>query len=595
VLKGIRRRLIVYYLLVIAVVVILMGVLFVWFFNYFYMQTLRENLYTQARLAAALVEEMAENNLIPEDIDKVITNLGAELGLRITLVDQKGIVLADSAENPFRMENHGDRPEILEALKDQKGEAIRYSVTLDEQMFYLAVPLRGLFSGDESGNPAIVRLALPLSAINRARSDLLFYIIGALLLSSLFALAAAAILSSKITGPIKKISSASSSIAGGDFYPDLRVDGNDELVDLAANISAMGQNLDKKIKQVLLEKNKFAAVVSSISSGIIFTDSNLDIELINPAAETLFEVKSDKVTGSPVQNIVRYFALYESLKHVNRDGLTRLIEMNLYYPRNVVLETYIIPVTGADNRVNGILLLFHEVTHLRSLEKMRSDFVANVSHELRTPLTTVRGYTETILNEKLSKEELFEFLTIIDRETGRLSSLLDDLLDLSQIENEKSFVRKELVDIASVIEEAVKRVDQSREEKNFQIEVIKTSSLLHVKGNFEWLCQAIVNILENSIRHGNYGGTARIKLNLNDDKVVVEISDNGPGIPEPDLPYVFERFYRADKARSRKSGSTGLGLSIVKHIMEAHGAEYALNSLENVGTTFIFSLPFAEK
>ncbi len=593
--KGIRRRMIAYYLVVIAVIVVLMGALFVWFLNYFYMQTLRENLYTQARLAAALIEEMADNGAYPEKFDILSKNLSSELGLRFTLVDNDGLVLADSSENPALMENHANRPEIIEALEKEKGEAVRYSVTLDEQMFYLAVPLRISFSGDNTDSPAVIRLALPLAAINQAIFNLMLYIIGALLLSSIAALAAAIIISSRITGPIQKISKASKAIANGDYYPDLAIEGNDELADLAVNISEMGQTMDRRIEQVLFEKNKLETVVSSMSSGIIFVDSDLKIELINPAAEALFEVSRNQVTGSPVQNIVRYYALYENLKIVNRDGKSRLMEMNLYYPRNVILETYILPVSGAENRISGILLLFHEVTLQRSLEKMRSDFVANVSHELRTPLTSIRGYAETIMNEKLSEQQLLEFLQIIDREAGRLSNLLDDLLDLSQIENEKSFVKKEIVSMASVIEEAIRRVEGSRKKKSFLIEQLKSDPTLRVMGNHEWLCQALVNILENSIRHGFSGGKVMIKTSLKDKNVVTEITDNGPGIPKADLPYLFERFYRVDKARSRKSGSTGLGLSIVKHIMEAHGAKYTLESRENLGTTFRFTLPLAEE
>jgi two-component system, OmpR family, phosphate regulon sensor histidine kinase PhoR len=591
--KGIRRHIIVHYLLVIAVIVFLMGTLFVWFLNYFYMQNLRENLYNQARLTAGLIEEMAGRNAGPEEIDNLSKTLGRELNIRITLIDEHGKVLADSAENPANMENHASRPEIIEALEQNKGIATRYSTTLDEQMFYLAIPLEVSFSEENTDTRAALRLALPLIAINRVISSFFLYILAALLISSMVALVTAVIISSRITGPIEKISNASREIAKGNFYPDLDVSGKDELSGLADNINKMGQALDKKIAQVVFEKNKFETVVSSMTSGIIFVDSDLKVELINPAAEELFEVDKAKAIGSPVQNTVRYFALYENLKAVWLDGKPRMLEMNLYYPRSAVLETYILPVVDANNKASGILLVFYEVTHLRSLEKMRSDFVANVSHELRTPLTTVRGYTETILNEDLSEVQIMEFLQIIERETKRLSGLLDELLDLSRIENEKDFVRKEQVALDVLINEAVERVEELAQQKSFTIKYDSLESSLKVMGNYEWLCQALVNILENSIRHGNPGGNILIKMQSEDDKALVEISDNGPGIPENDLPYIFERFYRVDKARSRKSGSTGLGLSIVKHIMEAHGAEYSIGSIPNQGTTFRFTLPLS--
>ncbi len=589
--KGIRLRLIYYYLIVIAVVVIMMGTFFIWFLNYFYKQTLQENLYIQARLAASLIEEMIDRNAPPAEIDALSKDLGRELGVRLTLVDAEGVVLADSAENPEMMDNHLDRPEIIEAMELEKGIAIRYSVTLEEDMLYMAVPLGSALSNDSSSQIAFVRLALPLARINQAVSSLVLFIIGALIVSSLAAMMAAVMLSHRITGPIRKISNASREVAKGNFNPSLEVAGRDELAVLASNITEMGQALNKQMEKVVGEKSKLETVVSSMTSGIILTDHDQNIELVNPAAEELFDLKGDAVIGTTLQKAIRYYSLQESLKAVIREGKSKVMEINIYYPRSAVLETYIIPVRGVEGKVIGSLLLFHEVTHLRSLEKMRSDFVANVSHELRTPLTAIRGFTETIMHEELTREQLVDFLQVIDRETGRLSKLLDDLLDLAQIENEKGFVKKEAVDLVKLITEAVQRVEDLRQQNKADLVLDLPSESLFVEGNYEWLCQAIVNILENAIRYGVPEGRIIVKLNDLGSQVSVEISDNGPGIPEADLPYVFERFYRVDKARSRKSGGTGLGLSIVKHIMEAHDASYSLESREGSGTLFRFSLP----
>ena len=590
--KGIRWRLILYYLVVIAVIVIAMGVIFTCFLNYFYMQTLQDNLYIQARLTASLVKEMIDRDAMPEEIDAYSKSLERELGIRLTLIDAEGFVIADSAENPSLMENHRDRPEIMEAKEGNTGIAIRYSVTLAEDMYYLAIPLESDFTaGYRDSTIAFVRLALPLAGINQARSNLVLFLIGALIISSVLALVAAVIFSEKITGPIRKISAASKMIAEGNYNPVIAITGADELSELALNIKEMGQSLSKKMEQVLWEKSKLETVVSSMTSGIILTDKDQKIELINPAAEELFELRSDQAVGQPVQKVIRYHVLNENLRAGYRDGKSRLIEINLYYPRTAVLETHIMPVRDTENEIIGIILLFHEVTKLRSIEKMRSDFVANVSHELRTPLTAVRGYTETIMHEDLKREQLLDFLEVIDRETNRLSVLVDDLLDLAQIENEKSIIKKAAVNLSVMINEVIQRVAVLQKQRNVVITTDLPPENMLVEGNFEWLCQALVNILENSIRHGYPEGEITIKVSSAGAEAVVEISDNGPGIPEADLPYVFERFYRVDKARSRKSGGTGLGLSIVKHIMEAHGADYSLESSEGRGTIFCFSLP----
>jgi two-component system, OmpR family, phosphate regulon sensor histidine kinase PhoR len=402
-----------------------------------------------------------------------------------------------------------------------------------------------------------VRLALPLAGINRAIFNLKLFITGALLTAALVALVAAMILARRITDPIDKISSASRVIGQGNYLPALEVSGNDELSALALNIKEMGLSLKKKIEQVTWEKSKLETVVSSMSSGIILANCDLSIELINPAAEKLFEISADAATGKPVQLAVRYYTLIENLKAVCADGQARQIEMNLYYPRSAILETDILPVKDADQKVIGVLLLFHELTLLRSIEKMRSDFVANVSHELRTPLTAVRGYTETILHEDLTREQLADFLEVIDRETKRLSNLVDDLLDLAQIENEKGFVKKEPVDLARLMKDALERVEELRRQKNVDIVLTLPEEPVLTVGNPEWLRQALVNILENSIRHGRELGAVTVMLLTEGQEAVVEVKDNGPGIPDDDLPYIFERFYRVDKARSRKAAEPG--------------------------------------
>lgn len=591
--SGIRGRLISYYLVVIAVIVVIMGAFFIWFLNYIYMQTLQNNLLTQARLTSALIGEMFERQASPTEIDNLSKKLGSELGLRLTLISIDGLVLADSAENPEAMENHLSRPEIIDALNRGKGIASRYSSTVNEDMYYLAIPLVPETGDAGSGAvpPLIIRVALPLSSINNAVFNLKIFIIGALIFSSLLALGAAVILSQRITGPIRKIRSAAQAIAAGDYSPELKIENPDELMDLAEKINDMGFNLKLRMDQVLGEKNKLEKVISSMSSGIILTDRELRIELINPAAEKLFDTARQESIGKPLQGVIRNYTLSESLKALRLDKSAKETEIQVYYPSSALIECQLLPVTDPNEELIGVLLLFNEVTQIRTMEKMRSDFVANVSHELRTPLTTIRGYTETILHDELSREQLYDFLNIIERESGRLSGLLDDLLDLAQIENEKGFIHKEDVNLNELINEAVKRVVHLSQERGVAVNLILPADEYRVAGNFEWLCQALVNILENSIRYGRPQGEIIIKLDNEAGNAVVSVTDDGPGIPAVDLPFVFERFYRVDKARSRKSGGTGLGLSIVKHIMEAHHAVYSLDSVEGAGTTFRFHLP----
>jgi two-component system phosphate regulon sensor histidine kinase PhoR len=594
--SGIRGRLISYYLAVIAVVVLGMGAFFVWFLDYFYMENLRAHLFSQARLSSALVLELLARDASREKLDGLCKELGHELGLRLTLVAPDGVVLGDSVELPERMENHLERPEIQEALRSGRGTAARFSTTVGEEMFYAAVtlpPVNGKDPSSSAGPVGFIRLALPLSAIHAAVRKLRLFILAALLASTLAALAVGAALSMRITVPLHKIAAAARAIAGGNFEPPLDTSGRDEIAGLARTIGEMGLALRIKVQQILLEKNKLDAVIFSMSSGIVLVDSQMRIELLNPAAEKMFQVSRETATGAPAQAALRYQSLNDNLHQVYADGTPRSFELNIYYPRPMTLQVSLVPVAGARGETVGVLSLFHDITSLRSLEQMRSEFAANVSHELRTPLAALKGYAETILDRNLDQEHLEDFLRTIDREADRLVRLVDALLDLSRIEEEKGAIQKEELDLAFLTRSALEGLEGLRRQKGIKLETTFPCGPVLVNGNADWLRQAIFNIAENSVKYGHPGGTVKVELIRDAAKAVMKITDDGPGIPAADLPHIFERFYRVDKARSRKTGGTGLGLAIVKHILEAHGASYVIESEAGRGATFRFTLPLS--
>lgn len=592
---GIRRRLVVNYLAVIAVVVLVMGAFFIWFFNYYYMDILKAHLQNQARLATALFREVTARQAAPSELDSLCRTLGEELGLRVTLVARDGTVLGDSDELPDRMDNHFDRPEIQEAVRDGFGSATRYSATLGEEMFYVATPLPFSVTsapGNSVGDD-IIRLAVPLSRIKNTIGKLQLFVLAALALSFLAALFVGVGLSQRITGPLHAVSRAARSIAGGNYEPPLEVSGGDEISILARTVREMGLSLKSNIEQITLEKSKLDTVIGSMDSGILLVDQHMRVDLCNPAAKRLFQTGPGELAGKPVQEVMRHYPLYESLKAVVKEGRGRRLEINLYYPRHLVLQASLAPVKDDRGRTVGVLALFHDITSLRSLEKMRTDFVANVSHELRTPLTAIKGYAETILDRDLTQEQLADFLAIIDREAGRLARLVDSLLDLSRIEGEKTAIGKELLDLAELSRTVLQDLREAAVDKEISLNLDYDGGPLLVEGNREWLRQALVNVVDNAIKYGLPGGIIRVSPFVDRSSVTLEVIDDGPGIPASDLPHLFERFYRVDKARSRASGGSGLGLAIVKHILEAHGATYGIDSEEGQGTVFRFTMPLA--
>lgn len=589
--SGIRWRLISYYLAVIFLALLLTGISFISFLNHFYRSNLEDELVKQALLAAALVEESSTHGFNAEELDLLCKYLEDKVGVRLTIVNKEGTVIGDSAENPALMDNHRYRPEIDESFKYGQGSSTRYSETLEQDMLYVAVPVR--LGSSEPGSEGAVRLSMSLKEVDMALLRLRLFILGALIIATLAALLLGMKLSSKIINPLKKISSAAGSIAEGNFEPPLNVTGRDELADLSLIVKEMGRSLKSKVEQVTLEKNKLNAVISSINSGIVLVDRSLRIEMINPAAEEIFDVTRQEAVGLPVQVALRYYALLDNIKEVYREGNSRDFEIYLYHPRAMTLQTFLIPVSRdrkSEDTV-GVLAVFHDITSLRSVEKMRSEFVANVSHELRTPLTKIKGYAETILSREITPDQLADFLQIIDVEAGRLSILIDSLLDLSRIEGQKEIIKKEKINLNALIDETVNELVEMSRPNNAVLNTDFPHSPVWVKANPDWLKQALFNIIENSIKYGHSGVRVVIAVESCSKYAVVSIADNGPGIPAADLPHIYERFYRVDKARSRKQKGTGLGLSIVKHILEAHSASYKMESTEERGTVFRFSLP----
>jgi len=436
----------------------------------------------------------------------------------------------------------------------------------------------------------IFYLAAPLSEPGAFVTKIIIFTLSALTVSALAAMLLGRTLSVRFIDPLKDFSAAARSIAAGNFNPELKVAGNDEMSGLARTIREMGSALQIKVQEILLEKNKLDAVINAADSGIVMIDCSYKIELINPAAEKIFTVSKEETTGVPVQTVLRYYSLFENLQKVCRDGSARNFQMTLYHPRSMILQASLVPVVGSDRNVKGVLALFHDITALRTLEQMRSEFVANVSHDLRTPLTAIKGYTETILDQDLTGEERADFLHIIDREAGRLVRLVDALLDLSAIEGLKETIKKEALDLVALCKKSLHDLEEAYLHKKMTVHTFFPAEPAYVYGNTDWLGQVLFNVLDNSIKYGTNGGTINLQVDQSGDKVRVTISDNGPGIPETDLPYIFERFYRVEKSRNRQGGGTGLGLAIVKHILEAHGSVYSIDSEPGQGTVFRFTL-----
>jgi two-component system phosphate regulon sensor histidine kinase PhoR len=592
--KSIRWRLTTIYLFIIAISFSTIGGYFIWRIEDFYLENLQRHVLNNAFILAELFSTLRNSGEASSGlIDEVCKKMGASMESRITFISEDGSVLGDSYQDVHLMENHLQRPEVQAALAQGKGISRRYSTTTDMHMFYMAIVV------EESSTRDIIRLAVPLSYIQKNISQLRLILISGLLAALLIS----ALLSLRFSGglikPLKEIGAVASSISSGDFDRKVVYQSEDELGNLAKTINEMGRTLKEKVRQISQEKSKLETVISAMTSGVILCNARGSIDFINDAALKIFAVEREDVVSLSLQAALRNVVLFENLQEVLEKGEMKSFELNLFFPDTRVLQVYMVPVIGETGKeIMGALAVFHDITGIRSLESMRSEFVANVSHELRTPLTIIKGYAETLLgeNNQQDAETVKKILTIIDKEAERLARLLKDLLNLSRIESRKGVMKKQEVNIKQVVAEARGLLQAQAREKALNLNLrLPEEELKSIKGDSDWLLQLFIDVIDNAIKYTPQGGSIDIKIEQRSKEVLVSVSDTGIGIPTKNLPYIFERFYRVDKGRSRRLGGTGLGLAIVKHIVDAHNGRVEVKSTVGVGTTFYIYLPSTRK
>ncbi len=570
--------------------IIILGLIFYYFIQnhtQFYYEQLQNNLTNQMKLI--LVNEKVNITINKAgEIDSIIKKWGQELGIRITIIDKNGIVLADSTYDPDKMDNHKARPEINEILTgNQKGLAIRDSKTLDKEMFYLAYPIEK--NGEIIG---VIRLAKSLKNINSVvRQDVIKYFMFIVLILIITFIAIWRY-SSKIINPLLKMTDMAKEIAHGNYKNRIKLKNYENEIGIMARMfNYMAEQLDNKILEISDEKSKMEAILSGMADGVIATDKNRKTIVVNPAARKMFRLGEDYVIDKDIIRIVR--------NHRIDDCLQKTINNNKYLEEEVILNNpeenqknircHFAPIIDDEGQVNGGVIVFTDITELRRLEQVRKDFVANVSHELRTPLTSIIGYVDTLLESKIKDPKITKkFLQIIKKEADRLALLIRDLLNLSRVEEQAPDLRPNRLE--EVIKKPLRILKELANEKGIKIINEFAGDLplvLMIPGQIE---QVFINLIDNAIKYNDPGGKVIIRAYEGDDIVFVEVEDNGIGIPEEDQDRIFERFYRVDKARSRELGGTGIGLSIVKNIIKTHNGEIELESKSGQGTVFKFSL-----
>lgn len=518
--------------------------------------------------------------------------------LRITFIDKDGTVIGDSESNSEIMDNHLSREEIKQAGRKgvgQPGTAIRYSHTVKEDMLYVA---ERVTTG--KGFNGYIRLSQSLHIVRAGLWKGWTLMVGGLLL--LFA--AAGLVSYRlaygITKPLNKITQVANRISRLDY--DARVSlprREDEIGQLGHAINRMADSLQNQLKVIRDNEDLLQSVLANMTGGILIVDVQGNVALINKAACRILRIREDEVLGRSYQEIKRSYELLKFISQGVQQKQYLSEELTVYDPEEKILRCDVVPMYEEDDSYRGMLFHIQNVTEIRKLEVMRSEFVANVSHELKTPIAAVRGFAETLLGGGVEDEETARsFLQIIYDEGDRLNRLIGDILELSKIESRRVPLSFEPIELRPLFESLFEMLKASADTKSISLK-LEAPEGLFMEGDEDRLRQVFVNLLSNAINYTMDGGrvkvTAQVLEKEEGEYIRITVADTGIGIPKKDLPRIFERFYRVDKARSRSSGGTGLGLSIVKHLVDLNHGTIRVESRVGEGSSFIVEMPLVQQ
>ena len=507
---------------------------------------------------------------------------------RITVIDSAGKVLADSERDASTMENHAGRPEIQAALKGGEGSALRRSATLDHDLLYLAQP--AVFEGRAG---YVLRLAVPLEQVGEAVAEVRLRILRVSLLAVLLALAGAWFASRALSRRIGHLQAFADGLVNARFTDRLPPAPDDELGALGRSLNSMAAQLREMLERLRLESSRREAILASMVEGVLAVDHELCVTFCNDSFARAVGATTPVPERLPVLELVRDPVFLNLLTLVLVSGEPQTGRLQLTAAAGRTFEVQAGPLELRSGR--GAIAILHDITELERLERVRRDFVANVSHELRTPLAAIQGYAETLLDGALEDTgNRRRFVEVIKSHAVRLNHIASDLLALSELESSEAGPAVEKIAVRQAVKAALHTVEAEAHLREVLLDCGELGDL-SVSGHRIGLEQALVNLLDNAVKFNRPGGVVRIEAGrMGQGRVRISVSDNGIGIPSEDLPRIFERFYRVDKARSREVGGTGLGLSIVKHAVERMGGCVAVESRLGQGSTFTVELPAVE-
>lgn len=526
-----------------------------------------------------------------EKLSNYTKQLKSGTDIRVTFIDKDGKVVGDTDTETLDLDNHKYRDEIKAALNGDIGVSHRYSNTLNQDMLYVAIAVNGY------ENIAVIRTSIPIEIVKMYPAKLFSYLFLGALVGLLISITISYYFVAKITRPINELINATQDISSGNYGKKVYFKKSDEMSMLSEHFNKMSETLESKIKELRTSNKELDTILESMKNGVIAIDNMQNIIFLNTSAEELFNIKRDEIVGKSAIEVLRNYKVENYIEKLIKDNIyDNVEEFILEHNRIYRVISRQMSENEDPNKILGLLLIFEDVTEVRNLERVRQDFVANVSHELKTPLTSIKGFAETLKNGAVEvKATRDKFIDIIDVEAERIIALTDDLLSLSEIESSHYMPHIDDIKVKENVNEVANIIDVLAKEKFIDLKLKLPDEEVIIKGNTSWFKQILINLIDNAVKYTPSGGSVIVVVEKEKECLIIKVRDTGMGIEEEHLPRIFERFYRVDKARSRKEGGTGLGLSIVKHIVIAFQGNIDVKSELGKGSEFIVKLPIISK
>ncbi|AGK97294.1 ATP-binding protein [Clostridium pasteurianum] len=563
-----KKKIILYTLATVFFTLIIVTLLFISLINYQYEQNTKSSLKSNNEFIIKILD--------PNNVSKNREFLNEEYGnsnISVTFIDKYNNIMFNS-DKDFKKSSENSYFEISTAKENNDSYAIRYSNTLNKNVMYAAIKY----------NDYIIRSAQPLNFIETLKMSYLRYYSLMILITFLVSLWFAKKLSNIIIKPIKDLETIADMVDRGEIKKTIMIDSDDELGSLGKKFNNMAEKLKLTMKDSLDKQNRIEAILKSMESGVVAVDRKRKVIMINPYAEMLFGIEKN-IIGESLMDSIRDF----EIEDVFKSGSNGFKEIKILWPQEKVIRIKTADIVDEEKNI-GKVAVFQDITDIRKLENMRSQFVANVSHELKTPLTSIKGFTETLKYVK-DNEKRIQFLDIIDEEVERLTRLINDILSLSHIEAQKK-MKQEVFFVDEIVDNVYNLMKNTAENKNISLSVVENSriKLLGDKDRFK---QMLINLVDNAIKYSENNDSVYMSSIIENDVCIIYVEDTGLGISQEHIKRLFERFYRVDKARSRAKGGTGLGLAIVKHIVLNFGGTIEVKSELGKGSKFVIKLPLS--